>query len=161
MSSHYTAQICTSGHLITAYVEEYPGLLQPYCSLCGSSTMMTCKKCNTKIRGRLNSEYGSWGKYKVPAYCFSCGDPYPWTKSTLDATKEILLLSDELTPADVAAMEITYSDLLVDTPRTQVAALKFKALLKKAGKTTSDALYSVLVDIASEAVKKIVWPDKA
>jgi hypothetical protein len=42
----------------------------------------------------------------------------------------------------------------VETPRTQIAALKLKRLLPKIGKTTYDVAIKVVSDVASETAKK-------
>jgi hypothetical protein len=42
----------------------------------------------------------------------------------------------------------------VDVPGTQLAALKLKRLLPKAGKATYDIAIKVISDLASEAAKK-------
>jgi len=48
-------------------------------------------------------------------------------------------------------------DLIVETPRTQLAAVRFKNLAAKAGRETAGALRSIIVDIASEAAKKAIF----
>ncbi|WP_312461134.1 DUF2321 domain-containing protein, partial [Proteiniclasticum sp.] len=111
----------------------------------------------TPIRGRDRENY--WDHYEVPSYCFKCGKPFPWTLSALEATKEILLLSEVFDSDDLKTVDETYRDLIISTPKTQVAAMKFKILLGKAGKATSDAIYQVMVDVLSEAVKKTIWPN--
>lgn len=157
--AYFTSQLCANGHLITAYAEKYPASLQKYCSICGAYTIMQCENCKKNIRGRSADELGYLGKYRIPSYCLNCGEPYPWTTSALESTKEILLLSEEIKSEDINTLEDTYKDLIVSTPKTQVAAMKFKMLLTKAGKATSDAIYQIMVDVLSEAVKKTVWPD--
>ena len=47
--------------------------------------------------------------------------------------------------------------MVKDSPNTQVAALRFKKLMSKAGKTSADALKDILVNILSESVKKLIW----
>ena len=159
MTGYYTAQICQNGHVITEYVEEYPQDLEAYCSECGATTIKTCSKCNSNIRGASTSGDSFINYYTAPNYCFSCGEPFPWTKAAIESTNELLLLADGITPDDAKSLENSYHDLISDTPRTQVAAMKLKIILKKAGKATSDAVYTVLVDVLSEAVRKTIWPE--
>ena len=45
-------------------------------------------------------------------------------------------------------------DLLTDTPKTKLALIRFKKLVDKATSATGAALYDILKDIASEAIKK-------
>jgi len=159
ISNYYTAQVCENGHLFTAYVENYQNDLEKFCSKCGAQTITKCEGCGTNIRGRSRGEFGHWGEYNPPSYCFNCGKPFPWTASAIEATKDILLLSDVIDSNDLALVDETYRDLIIETPKTQVAAMKFKILLGKAGKVTSDAIYQVMVDVLSEAVKKTIWPN--
>lgn len=46
----------------------------------------------------------------------------------------------------------------VDTPGTDVAALKLKGVLLKFGKGTYDLAIKVLSDILAEAAKKVLMP---
>jgi hypothetical protein len=45
-----------------------------------------------------------------------------------------------------------------DTPQAQVASKRLVRLLTKVGKGTASAIRDILVDLASEAVKKILVP---
>jgi hypothetical protein len=45
-----------------------------------------------------------------------------------------------------------------DTPKTTVAATRFKKLVLKGGKELAGGFRDILVDIASETAKKILWP---
>lgn len=159
MLEYNNAQICTNGHLATSNAEEYADKKTIYCSLCGSQLIRKCPTCDAKIPGSVKNYIGSYYKYRTPSYCTSCGHPFPWTKSKIDAAKEILTLSNTLSKSELESMDASYPDLIVDTPKTQVSAMKLQILLKKAGKITSDAVYSVFVDIASETAKKIIWPN--
>lgn len=44
-------------------------------------------------------------------------------------------------------------DLLADTPKSKLALIRFKKFIDKAASTTSAALYDILKDIVSEAIK--------
>lgn len=52
------------------------------------------------------------------------------------------------------------SDISSDNPRTQVASFRIKRWIGKATKETSELLRGVVVEIASEAAKKAIWPGK-
>jgi hypothetical protein len=49
-------------------------------------------------------------------------------------------------------------DIIRDTPQTPVAATRYKKMVLKAGKFAADGLRDILVDVASEATKKLIWP---
>ena len=94
----------------------------------------------------------------APAFCSSCGKPYPWTEAKLKAAKE---LSDEIEDIDTEEREIlkkSLDDIIRDTPQTPVAATRFKNIISKVGKPIAGAIRDIVVDIASEAAKKIIWP---
>ncbi|HIY57923.1 MAG TPA: DUF2321 domain-containing protein, partial [Candidatus Tetragenococcus pullicola] len=42
-------------------------------------------------------------------------------------------------------------------PRTKLAEIKIKSLISKAGSSFVSALHDILVDVASESVKKAIW----
>lgn len=64
-------------------------------------------------------------------------------------TDELERVSDE----DKAALKATFADLTVDSPRTELAASRFKRLIGKMAPAVGDALTKILVNIATEAAK--------
>jgi len=99
-----------------------------------------------------------FSEYEVPAHCHSCGKPYPWTAARIEAAKELSDELDALTPEEKQQLRNSIDDLVVDTPRTTMAATRFKKLASKAGKGAVEAFKSVLVGVLSEAAKKILFP---
>jgi hypothetical protein len=115
---------------------------QPFCSKCGASTLDACEHCGVAIPpGRR------------PSYCGQCEKPFPWTETALTAAKEY---ADELSISqdEKTALKATLDDLTVDTPRTELAAHKFKNILRKVGPAAGDALKSIVVNFATETAKK-------
>lgn len=160
MGIYRTAQICLNGHLITDSIQEFPEKRENFCSKCGAKTIIECPECKNSIRGFRYTEGGfclSY-KYEVPLYCYNCGKPYPWVEEKLNTTKELLKLDLVLSDDDKNELSSNMESLLSETPRTQLAATKFKNLLAKAGSATASAAKDILVDIASETAKKIIWP---
>jgi hypothetical protein len=49
-------------------------------------------------------------------------------------------------------------DLTTDTPKTEVAASRVKRLIAKSGNVAADALNKILVTVATEYAKKIIFP---
>lgn len=45
-----------------------------------------------------------------------------------------------------------------ETPRTQLAILKMKKLIKKSGMAFAEALRKTLIRVVSETVKKVLFP---
>lgn len=160
--SHYdTAQICINGHIITDSYNSCSALRQSFCSDCGANTITTCQKCNTNIRGYyyVDGVISFSSMEKAPNYCHYCGEPYPWTQLSLDATEELLAIEDCLSKDELDYLHNNMNSLLVDTPKSKVVATKFKLALGKISSATGSAIRDILVDVASESVKKIILPE--
>jgi hypothetical protein len=95
--------------------------------------------------------------YDVPPFCRACGSAYPWTKSKIEAAKELIRLADELNDAEKATLTADLPDLVSDTPRTQAAATRFKRLAAKVGGKFISTLWDIFHDVASEAAKKVFF----
>lgn len=81
MSSYYdTMQVCKKwGHKVTDCYNEFPAHRQDFCEKCGSSTIHTCDKCGTNIRGYYFVEgVVGGGGAEVALHCHKCGASYPW-----------------------------------------------------------------------------------
>jgi hypothetical protein len=157
--SYYArAQICENGHVISAMVDRSPESRSSFCDTCGVATIAECPACHEAIRGYYFVPGVIGGdEYKPPAYCYNCGEAFPWTAARLSAARELIDDAEDLDDDERARLADTLDDLVRDTPRTQVQANRFKRLAAKAGAATADGLKSVLVDIASEAARKAVW----
>ena len=98
MSMHKMA-ICLNGHYRSDYVElGYSA--ERYCKQCGAKEITSCPKCHQSIPGYTDPEgITVLGRkhFSVPSYCVSCGAPYPWTSSAIEAAQELIELSDSLT----------------------------------------------------------------
>jgi hypothetical protein len=86
----------------------------------------------------------------------ACGKPYPWTETALETARE-LIQELELSQEDKDTLEGTIDDLVTDSPKTQVAAMRFKRLVLKAGHGMLQVFRDILVDVASETAKKAIW----
>jgi hypothetical protein len=74
----------------------------------------------------------------------------------LAAAKEFAAELDDLDEAEKTRLQDTIDDLTVDGPRTELAANRFKSLMKKAGQAVGSGLYKIVLDVASEAAKKAI-----
>lgn len=75
----------------------------------------------------------------------------------LEAAQELADELDELTDAEREQLKLSIPELLKSGPKTVVAETRFKKLMKKAGTDAYEAMRSILVDIASEAVRKSLF----
>ncbi|PGF06488.1 hypothetical protein COM59_24210 [Bacillus pseudomycoides] len=156
---HDTAQICLSGHIISDSVTIHPKRKQDFCDKCGEETIMFCQGCNANIRGEYHEPNAGdmSAKYTLPDYCYSCGKPYPWTESALEAAKELAKEVEGLTPDEQEILSQSIDDIVKNGPKTAVATTRFKKLATKFSSGIGNAFREILVDVVSESVKKTLW----
>lgn len=157
--SHYdTAQICINGHVINTTAESSPQSNQKYCTECGAQTITVCPHCNTSIRGHYHVEGVIFlFEYKKPAYCYNCGQAFPWTESSLQAATELADELESLSQKEKEQLKNSFSDLVRNTPKTVVAETRFKKIMKKAGGDACEGMKAILIDVVSETVKKSIF----
>jgi hypothetical protein len=155
---------CRNGHRVGWIPEHYfqsvaPGRLREtiiqqeieelarlgYCTECGAESLPACESCEAILGDPTNR----------PSYCGSCGKPFPWTQTALEAAKEYTDELDELSPEDKSLLKQSFVDLTVDTSRTPLAASRFKRMMEKAGPVAGQVLSKIVVDFATEAAKKL------
>jgi hypothetical protein len=159
MWDYDTAQICRNGHVINGFHEMQPQENLEFCQRCGSQTLTSCPWCKAEIRGGAIYGDRNFGTFRdPPAFCHKCGKPYPWTEDKLAAARALAAEIEELDETERAVLTASLDDLVRDTPQTSLAAVRFKKLAAKAGKTAAEGLKAILVDVVSEAAKKFIWP---
>ena len=151
-----TAQICTSGHVINSCSISMPHLNRNFCERCGAPTITECpyQGCHSIIRG----EFQASSSFTRPSFCSDCGQPYPWTEAKIKAAQELADELDNLSLQEREMLKRSLDDIVKDSPQTTVAATRFKKLAAKAGKVAADGFRDILVDVLSEATKRIIWP---
>lgn len=158
-SFYDVAEVCPNGHVANHSTQTYPQHNRTFCEKCGEKTITKCPACHEPIRGDYHvSGYVGPSGYEPPAFCSDCGRPFPWTDRRLAAAKELVLEAEHLTADERIQLAETLDDIVRDVPRTQIAAMRFKRLATKAGAATAGALRDIIVDVASETAKKIIWP---
>jgi len=156
---HYdVAQICLNGHVVNDSAVGSPEHNKKFCDLCGKPTITSCQNCESPIQGYYYMESVTGYGYDRPAFCPQCGHAYPWTQAALDAAREFADELDELNGEEKELLKRSLDDIVGDTPRTPLAATKFKKYAAKAGKAAADSLKSILINVASETAKKLLWP---
>lgn len=159
-----TAQVCQNGHIITDSIQVNPKINQKFCDKCGTSLITECPHCNASIRGRkyipdVYAKYRVINLYDVSKYCYQCGKPYPWLQTKLEAARELTHLIENITSEDIDILTNSIDDIVNDTPKTEVAAIKFKHIIQKYSKSFLDTFRNILIDVASDTAKKIIWPN--
>jgi len=152
------AQICLNGHIINAMTSTNPEHSMNFCDICGASTITNCQHCKHDIRGKYHVRGVLNSRYMTPKFCLNCGTPYSWTDIKIKAAQELVLGLDNLTQVEKENLNKSLNDIIRDTPETTVAATKAKKLFAKAGRGVAEGFKNILVDIVSEAAKKMIWP---
>ncbi len=152
---HYdVALICESGHMVNSSSDETPEHNALHCNKCGSKTISSCLSCDAPIRGVYWAGTVTTGDIEVPAYCHGCGSPYPWTQAALESAEELIRFNESLNDKEKDDLVAAIKETTKDTPKAKVAVEKIKHYGKKLGAGTLEALRGILVDFASETVKK-------
>ncbi|MBA2569902.1 MAG: DUF2321 domain-containing protein [Chloroflexi bacterium] len=71
----WVAEVCENGHGVSPWVDHSPEDHRAFCEQCGAPTVQACPNCETAIPGWLKD--GMAYTYDPPAFCGSCGKPYP------------------------------------------------------------------------------------
>ncbi len=153
MRDYSHALICTNGHIITGSQED-DCVKANACTLCSARIISVCSNCDALIRGSYYEDKHFYLSRlnKAPAYCHNCGEPYPWTKSRLEAVQNIVDMLDELSPEQKQELVKYIPDIMVDTPRTQYATLVVGKLLSNVTGFGKDVLTQWLIDNAIPTV---------
>ena len=145
--------------MITGYFNKYPQFRQNFCDKCGEATVTQCEACGAAIRGGYHHDGLVLGaSYDTPPdYCHACGKQYPWTASKMQAAKELVDELDSLDNEDRRILKQSLDDLVTESPKTEVASLRFKRIMKKVGKESYEAVKTVVTDLVSESIKKTLF----
>ena len=159
MGTYRVAEICPNGHVSTTSADTMPELRETFCSQCGEATLTACPSCKTPLRGfyHVDGVISLGGGYEPPAYCYNCGGPLPWTGRKVGAAVELLETSGELTVNELTQFREDLTELTKNSPRVQVASLRFKKVMAKTGSVVASGVRDIVVDILSEAAKKAIW----
>jgi hypothetical protein len=92
----------------------------------------------------------------APRFCIECGNPFPWFETKVQAAKELASMHEDLNDTEKELLKKSFNDLIQDNAMGEVTALKIRPLLKKLKQGAKDPLYKLVIDITSEAIKKIL-----
>jgi hypothetical protein len=157
------AQICLNGHTVNSMARSNVVANQKFCDTCGAATIITCQACGRSIRGYYH-DFGfrlgrvEFDDYVVPSFCHTCGKSYPWIQAKLGAAQELADELDGLSQDEKDVLKKSLDDIIKDTPRTELASLRFKKLAGKASREGAEGLKNILIGVATEAAKKLIWP---
>jgi hypothetical protein len=151
-----TAAVCQRGHALTGDAVRHP--VAKFCADCGAPVITTCPGCGTGIRGHFvpPGVTGVGGRYTPPNFCFSCGQPVPWTTEKLAAARDLADELEGISADDRAKLKTAIDDVASGGARAEAGAVRVKRMLGKASTAVGQALWKIVVDVASEAAKKIL-----
>ena len=157
-----TALICKNGHVINWDMKASPKENVDFCQQCGGKTISSCGKCGEPIRGRYNDDdpdvYPDLTSGKpIPNFCHKCGAPYPWIEEKVEAAREFADLLEELSDSQREELKKSLDDIVRDTPRTIVAATRFKRIVGGLGTSAMHSFREILVNVISETAKKVIY----
>ena len=156
MTPENVALICANGHVATGTIRfSEPEEMGTYCAECGAPTLQSCPRCQAAIPGHDPMWLAAW---VPPAFCISCGAAYPWTEVRFSAARETVELLDGLSDREREELRGSLDALIVNTPRTQVAALKVKLLIAKARGPAVASLAEAIRSFGVAAALKILFP---
>ena len=153
---YHTAEVCLNGHYTTSSVEENPECKGQYCPKCGSKTITQCLNSSANIRGRyvVPNFVDLVTKYKPPNYCHSCGKPLPWTAQKISAAQELVEEIEGLSEDEKEILKQSIFELSQDSPRTELASVRYKKLFSKCRGYACQLLNSTVTSVATAAAKK-------
>lgn len=158
MGTYRVAEICPNGHVSTSSADTSPELREKFCSSCGEQTLTQCPSCNAAIRGFYHVEgVLSIRPYDRPAFCFNCGKPFPWTERAIVSAVELVDEASDLSEQELEQFRTDLTELTKDTPKAQVASLRFKKIMGRVGNSVSGGVRDIVVEILSETAKKAIW----
>ena len=154
-----TAQVCLNGHVIASTAGSNPQFHKSFCDKCGEKTTMVCLECNSQIQGHYHVP-GVIGffDYDAPNFCHNCGQPFEWTKRAIGAAEQLASDDESLEENEYEQFKIDIREITRESPQARASANRLKKLFGKMTVGTSSAIRDILVEIASEAAKKMIWP---
>lgn len=154
-----TALVCLNGHMVNHSMKRDPEYNTKFCKKCGEKTISQCTHCGHEIQGNYHYPHVvAPGPETAPIFCHECGKAYPWTEKRLEAAKELIDMAENLSPTQKEDFGKAVGELVKEGPRTGLAAEKFKRYSKQAGKAIGEGVWKIVIDVASEAAKKILIP---
>jgi len=159
MGTYRVAEICPNGHVPTSSADTSPELREKFCSQCGEPTIMHCPSCRASIRGYYHVEgfIRLGGNYEPPAFCHNCGSRFPWTERKIASAVELVEVGANLPVEELEQFRDDLTELTKESPKTQVASLRFKKVMAKVGTSVASGVRDIVVDVLSEAAKKAIW----
>ena len=153
MGYYCNASVCLNGHTVTQDLSISSTRLA-FCKKCGAKSIVRCPNCSAPIHGPYETPgvIAIGFSYHPPAYCHSCGSAYPWTASALEAMREIILEDEDLSADEKDRLNQSLPDLIVETPKTDLAIMRAKKFAMRATSAVGSALLSFITEHGCQKV---------
>lgn len=158
MSYYHLAQVCKNGHLINSTADTDISFNKKYCPDCGAETITNCPNCGFPIHGKceIDSVVFIGDTPKVDKYCYNCGTPYPWTKNSLLSMTALIYEEETLSDSQKQIIADSLPDIICETPNTNLASIRLKRFLSKAGLFVAEGVRQFIIDFGCELAKKTI-----
>lgn len=151
-----SVKICLNGHIIDYEIENE----ESFCRDCGAPLITSCPACGAELPKQTyyveydyNYEpYNCYNAYVRPNFCPFCSEPYPWTAAALESTCSLLEEDTQLSDLEIEKLKNILPDILVETPKTNLACARIKKALASCSHFVADGLKDFLKDFACEVV---------
>lgn len=152
------AVVCRGGHVATSMLRAYPQDVRPFCDRCGRQMLAACDSCSSPIRGAYRSPgVLALSEYAPPAFCAHCGVPMPWTSEGLAAADQLAKELKSLSRKERRQLQELLPDLVRESPKSTVAAARFRRLMVSAGPAAAGGFREILYGVVAEGIKRAIW----
>ncbi len=158
MAQYDIAQVCLNGHIRNGAINLRPENNEEYCAQCGEKTITQCPQCSVEIKGAMFTE-GYRGRPQIcryldaaPAYCLSCGKPYPWTENKIVTAIQMFAEFGNLNEEEKGTIEQDINNIAKDIPQAELSAMRIKQIWGKYGKIA----YNVIMEFASKTAAEVL-----
>lgn len=144
---------CCCGHFV---ISPHHVFEDKQCELCGFEMIDRCPECGTIVKEWDTSEIiqFSGADDMLPAYCPTCGKPYPWTEEAIKMAIDALEEETELSEAEQERLIAVMPDILTETSNTPAAIALFKDAILSSEKRTAFTLRGIVRECGCRTAKR-------
>ncbi|MDW4160621.1 DUF2321 domain-containing protein [Staphylococcus saprophyticus] len=145
MENEQYPQICKKGHL-DKITDIFTNPRRPFCAQCGEPVLSQCPNCRHYITTLISDDN------KVPNYCFSCGNAFPWTQNLIDNAIELIALDTNLNENDKTIIKDAIPHLVVESFETPLAQGKTRQVISKMSPWVIDLFKQLSIKYMSDKI---------
>lgn len=144
---------CCCGHFV---ISPHHAFGDEQCELCGFEMIDRCPECGTIVKEWDTSEIiqFSGADDMLPAYCPTCGKPYPWTEEAIKMAVDTLEEETDLSEAEQKKLLAVMPDILTETSGTPAAVALFEDAIRSSEKQVAFSLRGIIQECGCGAAKR-------